>query len=188
MTGARRTATLTTLIKICVGTYYIKSLLVLIVCSSHLHAFLRPPWVFSRALVCGARRGPACTPRCKLGYRAGSVARALGVKSREIWHVLTGLLSGELEPSKTMKNPHGICFAPSTAVKALYLVAATVGELSHVKLVWTTLACVWTLHMRVWCVHRPSCSLTTSSLWQPRYNIRRTASLCGPQLTVRVLT
>ena len=33
----------------------------------------------SRALGCGARRGPACTPRRKFGSRAGSVARSLGV-------------------------------------------------------------------------------------------------------------
>ena len=30
-------------------------------------------------------QGPACTPRYKFGFRAGSVARALGVQSREIW-------------------------------------------------------------------------------------------------------
>ena len=70
--------------------------------SSQFHAFLRRPWVFSRALGCGARRGPACTPRRKFGSRAGSVARALGVQSREIWQVITGLLSADLESSKTM--------------------------------------------------------------------------------------
>ena len=30
-------------------------------------------------------QGPACTPRYKFGFRTGSVARALGVQSREIW-------------------------------------------------------------------------------------------------------
>ena len=49
--------------------------------------------------------GPVCTPRRKFGSRAGSVARALGVQSREIWQVITGLLSAELKPSKTMENP-----------------------------------------------------------------------------------
>ena len=77
-----------------------------------LHAFLRRSWVLSRALGCGARRGPVCTPRRKFGSRAGSVARALGAQSREIWQVITGLLSAELEPSKTMENPHASCFAP----------------------------------------------------------------------------
>ena len=57
-------------------------------------------------LGCGARRGPACTPRCKCGSRPGSVARALGVHSREIWQVTTGSLSAEVEPSKTIENPH----------------------------------------------------------------------------------
>ena len=46
---------------------------------------------FSRALGCGARRAPACTPRCKCGSRPGSMARALGVQSREIWQVTTGI-------------------------------------------------------------------------------------------------
>ena len=72
----------------------------------HFHAFLRRPWVFSRALGCGARRGPACTPRRTSGRRAGCVARALGVQSCEIWQEITGLLSAKLDPSKTLENPH----------------------------------------------------------------------------------
>ena len=76
----------------------------------HLYAFLRRPWAFSRALGCGARRRPACTLRRKFGPRAGSVGRALGVQSREVWQVITGLLSAELrEPSREWKNS---CFAP----------------------------------------------------------------------------
>ena len=78
----------------------------------YLHSFLRRPWVLSRALACGARRGAARTPRYKFGSRAGSVARALGVQSRESWQIITGLLSAELEPSKTMETPHASCFAP----------------------------------------------------------------------------
>ena len=38
------------------------------------------PRVFSRALGCGARRGPMCRPRRKCGSRPRSVVRALGVK------------------------------------------------------------------------------------------------------------
>ena len=76
-----------------------------------LHVFLRRPWVFSRANGCGARKGPTCTPRRKFGSREGSVARALGVLSREVWQVITGLPSGELDPSKTIENPHVSCFA-----------------------------------------------------------------------------
>ena len=78
---------------------------VLLVCVFFsLHAFLRRPWVLSRALGCGARKWPACTPRCKFGSRAGSVARALGVQSREIWQEITGLLCVELDPSKTWET------------------------------------------------------------------------------------
>ena len=40
--------------------------------------FLFCPRLFSRALGCGARRGAACTRRCKCGPRPGSVTRALG--------------------------------------------------------------------------------------------------------------
>ena len=68
--------------------------------------FLFRSTVFSRALGCGARIGPVCTRRCKCGSRPGSVTRALGVQSSEIWQVSTGSLSAELEPSKTMENPH----------------------------------------------------------------------------------
>ena len=75
-------------------------------CFGHLHAFLERPWVFSRALGCGARRGLACKQRHKFWSRAGSAARALGVQSREIWRVITGLLSAELDPSKTIETPH----------------------------------------------------------------------------------
>ena len=64
-----------------------------------------------------AGQGPACTPRRKFWSRDGSVAHALGVQSREIWQVNTGLLAAELEPSKTMENQHVICFDPLTAVK-----------------------------------------------------------------------
>ena len=54
------------------------------------------PRVFSRALGCGARRGPTCT-RCKCGSRPGSVARALDLQSREIWQLTRGSLSDELD-------------------------------------------------------------------------------------------
>ena len=37
----------------------------------HSHAFLRRAWVFSRALGCGARRRPACTPRRNLWVPGG---------------------------------------------------------------------------------------------------------------------
>ena len=69
----------------------------------------RPP-VFSRVLGCGARRGPACTPRCKCGSRPSSVARALGVQSSEIWQVTTGSLSGQLAPTKPVQTPKMACF------------------------------------------------------------------------------
>ena len=58
------------------------------------------------ARLCPARRGPACTPRHKFGSRAGFVARALGIQSREIWNFITGLLSAEVEPGNAIENPH----------------------------------------------------------------------------------
>ena len=62
-------------------------------------------FLFSRALGCGARRGVACTPRCKCGSRRGSVARALSLQRREIWQETTGSLSDEPSPIRLMENP-----------------------------------------------------------------------------------
>ena len=76
------------------------------VCFGRLHAFLRRPWVFPRALSCRAHKGPACTPRRKFGSRAGSVSRALGVRSREIWQVIAESLSAELEPEQNNGKIH----------------------------------------------------------------------------------
>ena len=68
----------------------------------NLHAFLRRPWVFSGALGCGARRGPACTPRHKFVPRAAPVTRALDVPTREIWQRHHRVA----EPRKTVEYPH----------------------------------------------------------------------------------
>ena len=83
------------------------------------HFSRTPVGLFSRSWL-GARRGAACTPRRKFGSRAGSVARALGAKSREIWQVVVGSLSAELEPSKTMESHISAFFRflCSTAVQA----------------------------------------------------------------------
>ena len=63
--------------------------------------FLFWPRVFSRALGCGARRGPDCT-RYKCASRPGSVASALGVQSPQIWRVITGSLSAQPEQRRTL--------------------------------------------------------------------------------------
>ena len=76
----------------------------------HRPAFLFRPRVFSHALGCGARRGAACTPRRECGSRPGSVTRALGVQSRAIWQAITGSLSAELEPRRTMEPPYNLVF------------------------------------------------------------------------------
>ena len=110
----------------------------------HLHAFLRRPWVFLRALGCGARRGPACTPRWKLGSQAGSVARALGVQSHEIWQVITGSLFRGASAEQDYRKPACQLFC-SAAVKALYFVAATVYSSSRTSL----LVCVDHYYARV---------------------------------------
>ena len=46
---------------------------------------------------------------CKFGHRAGSVARAPGVQSRASWQVITGSLSAEPEPSRSIENPQTVC-------------------------------------------------------------------------------
>ena len=83
--------------------------------------FLLRPRVFSRALDCGARRGPACTRR-KFMSRPGSVARALGVQSRETWQVIAGLVSDQLEPTRPMQTPK--MFFPPSFLHLQYISAA----------------------------------------------------------------
>ena len=67
--------------------YYILLVCTKVFWGGHLHDSLRRSWVFCRAFGCGARTGGPCTPRRKFESRAGSVARAPGVQSREIWQV-----------------------------------------------------------------------------------------------------
>ena len=67
--------------------------------------FLLRPQVFSRKLGCAARKEFACTPRRKCEPRPRSVARALGLQSREFWQTTTGSHSDLLEPSRTMETP-----------------------------------------------------------------------------------
>ena len=61
--------------------------------------------VCSRALGWRAPWGAACTPRFMYESRAGSVARAPGVQSRETGQVTTGSLSDQLEPTSHMQTP-----------------------------------------------------------------------------------
>ena len=100
-------------------------LLLLLLCTRYLKMsfsgikiFSLPAAGFSRDLGCGACRRIACTPRCKCGSRPGSVARALGVQSREIWQVIAGLLCNQLEPTRPTQTPKMSfcsCFSPLSA-------------------------------------------------------------------------
>ena len=55
--------------------------------------------------------GPPVHHGASLGHGFGSVARALGVQSRDTWQAIAGLLSAELDPSKAMENPTYVsCF------------------------------------------------------------------------------
>ena len=132
------------------GYTYSSTAVVVAVCTDvfflgHLHGFLRRPWVFSHALVCGARRGPTCTPRSK--FRTGSVARALGVQSREIWQIIAVTFRGA-RPEQHNVKPTCQPFC-STAFKARYFVAATVYSSIRTSSSRGPLLCVWTSHMRV---------------------------------------
>ena len=44
------------------------------------------------------------------GSRPGSVERALGVQSNEIWQAIAGLLSGQLAPTRPMQTPKTLYF------------------------------------------------------------------------------
>ena len=96
----------------CSLCYYVPQVVLLDI----LHAFLRRPWVFSRALGRGSRRGAACSPLGKFGCRAGSVARAPGVQSRKNLASNRGIVS--LGAGAEQENGKPTCqLFCSTAVK-----------------------------------------------------------------------
>ena len=66
----------------------------------HLHAFLRRPYIFSRTLCWGARRGPACTPR----------------RNYKVWAPggLCGACSGRSKSQNLLSN-HGVAFREARA-------------------------------------------------------------------------
>ena len=65
--------------------------------------FAPPPQsLFSRSRLRG-RQGTRLEPGCKFRSRPGSMARALGVQSREIWET-TGRHSEHVEPSRPMQT------------------------------------------------------------------------------------
>ena len=76
----------------------------------------------SRSRLRGTKGGRVSTRR-KFGPRLDSVARALGVQSRASWQVITGSLSAEPQPRRTMETPqfkkinlqllYHVCIAPS---------------------------------------------------------------------------
>ena len=67
--------------------------------------------LFSRSRLRRTQRARLHT-RCKCWSRAGTVASALRVLSRELWQVIAGSVSAEIKPSKIIANPHVHCFAP----------------------------------------------------------------------------
>ena len=104
---------------------------------------------FSRASCCGARRGPSRTLRRTLGPRPGSAARTLGVQFRASWPLFHGMALCFAERRRVMETPQFEIFLklffallllyisclsrrPSSS-QALYFVAATVHQQSHIK-------------------------------------------------------
>ena len=111
---------------------------------AHRPSFLVRPWrLFSRSRLRGTQGGRVYTRR-KSGPRPGSVARALGVTSRANWQVITGLLSAEPEPRKTMETSH-------LNLLVFAQLSVTVSYLSDLY-------------------HTVPQTLKLSTLWQPRYN------------------
>ena len=86
--------------------------------------YLPAAGLFSRSRLRGTQGAPACTPRCKCGSWPGSVARARGVKSREIWQVVAGLLSDELKQTRPMQTP-------KTSMFFIFHISAAVSEVPH---------------------------------------------------------
>ena len=87
-------------------------------------AFFAPPHgVFSRALGLG-RQGTRLNPGCKFRSRPGSMARALGVQSREIWEITTGRHSEHVEPCRPMQT-HAQVQKMSHGLRMLFRVLLT---------------------------------------------------------------
>ena len=59
--------------------------------------------LFSRSRLRGMQGARVCSRR-EFGPRRSSVARALGVQSRSSWHVITGSLSDEPQPTRPLEN------------------------------------------------------------------------------------
>ena len=74
--------------------------------------------------------GRAGGPRCKCGSRPGSLARARGVRSREIWQVDTRSISEEPSPIKFMGNPW-ISTGRCCNLESTVSVSATAVQLRH---------------------------------------------------------
>ena len=106
-----------------------------------------------------------------------------------------GACSGRSK-SRNLASSHGVAFRAraeqgdgnptcqlfcSTAVKALYFVAPTVQQQSHIKVVWTTTTTkrVWTLHMHacLWCVCYDTCACVEARAgllfvcWNPTFQL-----------------
>ena len=62
------------------------------------------PRFFSLALGLRGTQEARVSTECKRGPWPGSLARDLGVQSRENWQTTTGLLSDHLEPTRPMQT------------------------------------------------------------------------------------
>ena len=165
---------------------------------AHRAPFLFRPRVFSRALDCGAPRGPACARRCECGSRSGSVARVLGANSGEQpWD--------RFPPGQSLARQcktHVSAFFSTTTMRVWRVLARTraVGVLPvgvcmcaglcicvvepHVSAFGIFLLCLLLIHsfihsficllllmMCASCLyHTVPQPLKLSTLWEPRYN------------------
>ena len=106
--------------------------------------------LFSCSRLRDTRGGRVCTVR-KWRPRPDSVARALGVRSRAIWQVITGSRSAEPEPRwKTYIS--ALLHVLLHCCSATQPQCNTRFKLSLLLQPRTLLTRVWTLHMRVCCV------------------------------------
>ena len=72
---------------------------------AHWQALLFGQRAFARALGCGARKGGARALWCKFGARPGSVARTLGIQSRELAFFHEIIAFRDAEAPRTMETP-----------------------------------------------------------------------------------
>ena len=98
--------------------------------------------------VAGHAGGPRITLRCMCGPWPRSVARALGVQSRENWQVTTGRRSEHVEPSRRMQTHIVVVVFVFTLNRYFYRTTSAVPPVSFLILHPREIQILWSQTVR----------------------------------------